>query len=104
MRGMLVTMTPNTSWKWTEDALQATAYWLGYQRKRFRHYPIREIAVVTELTALLHAPAHRQGLRIECERTFPCVLGCLPDTLPEYLQKCVDIAIGTVSRPATYAL
>jgi len=104
MRGMLVTITPNTSWKWTEDAFQAMAYWLGYQRKRFRHYPIREIAVVTELAALLHAPAHRQRLRIECERTFPCVLGCLSDTFPEYRQKRVDIAIGPVSSAVTYAL
>jgi hypothetical protein len=39
-------MTPNTSWKWTEDAFQAMAFWLGYQRKRFRHYPIREIDVM----------------------------------------------------------
>jgi hypothetical protein len=44
------------AWKWTEDAFQTVAYWLGFQHKRFRHYPIREIAVVTELTALLYAP------------------------------------------------
>ena len=104
MRGMLVTMTPNTSWKWMEDAFQATAFWLGYQRKRFRHYPIREIAVVTELAALLHAPAHRQRLRIECERTFPLVLDREPSSIPDYRQKRVDIAIGPVSSPATYAL
>lgn len=72
----------HSKWKWTEDAFQAIAYWLGYQRKRFRHYPIREIAVATELAALLHAPAQRQGLRIECERTFPLVLDVPPGVHP----------------------
>ena len=97
-------MSPNTSWKWTEDAFQAMAFWLGYQRKRFRNYPIREIAVVTELTALLHAPAKSKALRNECERTFPLVLDREPSSIPDYRQKRVDIAIGPVSSAAAYAL
>lgn len=94
----------NSAWKWTEDAFQAVAYWLGYQRKRFRHYPIREIAVVTELAALLHARAQRQGLRIECERTFPLVLDRAPDAMPDFRQKRVDIAIGPATGGATLAI
>lgn len=91
-------------WKWTDDAYQAIAFWIGYQRKRFRHYPIREIAVVTELAALLHAPAQRQGMRIECERTFPLVLNLPPESIPDYRQKRVDIAIGENDSPARYAI
>lgn len=91
-------------WKWTEDAFQAIAYWLGYQRKRFRHYPVREIAVVTELAALLHAPARGKGLRIECELTFPLVLDVPAKSIPDYRQKRVDIAIVAESGPARFAL
>lgn len=94
----------NSAWKWTEDAFQAVAYWLGYQRKRFRHYPIREIAVVTELAALLHARAQRQGLRIECERAFPLVLDVPAASIPDFRQKRVDIAIGLVTGGATHVL
>jgi len=96
--------TGTDAWKWTEDAFQAISYWLGYQRKRFRHYPIREIAVVTELAALLHAPAARQRLRIECERAFPLVLGAAPDAIPDYRQKRVDIAAGPASGSATHVI
>lgn len=39
-------MNTQAAWKWTEEAFQAMTYWLGYQRKRFRHYPIREIDVM----------------------------------------------------------
>lgn len=94
----------STAWKWTEDAFQAVAYWLGYQRKRFRHYPIREIAVVTELAALLHAPARRQGLRIECERAFPLVLDVPAASIPDFRQKRVDIAIGPAAGAAALVL
>lgn len=97
-------VSSSQAWKWTEDAFQAIAYWLGYQRKRFRHYPIREIAVVTELAALLHAPAQRQGLRIECERAFPLVLDMPPGAMPAFRQKRVDIAIGPATGTATHAL
>lgn len=95
---------PGSGWKWTEDAFQAIAYWVGYQRKRFRHYPIREIAVVTELAALLHAPAKNQGLRIECERTFPLVLDVAPSTISVFRQRRVDIAIGRITGAATHAV
>jgi hypothetical protein len=100
----MLEMFNNSNWKWTEDAFQAIAYWLGYQRKRFRHYPIREIAVATELAALLHAPAQRQGLRIECERTFPLVLDVPPGSIPDDQQKRVDIAITPEKGPARYAI
>lgn len=73
---------------------QAIAVWLGYQRKRCRHYPMWDIPVMTELAALLRAPAQRQGLRIKCERTGPLVLDVSPDTISGYCQKRVDIDTG----------
>lgn len=91
-------------WKWTEVAVQAIGFWLGYQRKRFRHCPIREIAVVTEWAVLLHTPAQRQGMRIECERTFPLVLDVPPESIPDYRQKRVDIAIGDKDSLTRYAI
>ncbi len=87
-----------------DDAFQAIAYWLGYQRKRFRHYPIREIAVVTELAALLHVPAQRKKFRVECEKTFPMVLNVPAPSIPDYRQKRVDIAIGTANGPTRYTI
>ena len=94
-----------SDWKWTEDAFQALAYWLGYQRKRFRHYPIREIAVVTELAALLHTSTQRRGWRIECETTFPKVLNLSnPDSISSDRQKRVDISIGPDKAAAIFAI
>lgn len=80
------------------------ACWLGYQRKRVRHCPIREIPVVTELAALLHASTRQQGLRIGCERTFSFVLDASPDTHDDYRRKRVDIPIGPAMGAATHAI
>lgn len=50
-----------------ENACQALAFWLGYQEARSRRHPIREIAVVTELLALLDAKVVRKQFRVHCE-------------------------------------
>ena len=95
----------NTGLEWTEDAFQALAYWLGYQPKRLRYYPIRKITVVTELAALLHTSAQRKGWHIESESSFPKVLNPSPPASKGAdLQKRVDLSIGPSEAAATYAI
>lgn len=72
----------------------------GLPAQAFPHYSIREIAVVSELAAFLHAPAQRQGLRIECERAFPLALDVPATSIPEFRQEHVDITIGPLMRVA----
>jgi hypothetical protein len=52
------------------SACQALAFWLGYQEARSRRHPIREIAVVTELLALLDAKIARKQFRVHCETSW----------------------------------
>jgi len=35
--------------KLLHTSMQAPAYWLGYEHERYRHYKLREIAIVSEL-------------------------------------------------------
>ena len=89
------TLEVKDPWKWAEETFQALAYWHGYQTRRFRHYPIREIAVVSELAALLHGLARSRSLYLECEKTFPEILDRLPARVDAlYRQKRVDIALA----------
>ncbi len=53
-----------------ESACQALAFWLGYQEARFSRHPIREIAVVTELLALLDANLASNLYRVHCETPY----------------------------------
>jgi hypothetical protein len=48
------------------DPMQALAYWLGYERQRYRFYDIREIAIVNELVHLFRASI-KDGLHVDCE-------------------------------------
>lgn len=50
-----------------ESSCQALAFWLGYQEARSSRHPIREIAVVTELLALLDAKVPRKQFSVHCE-------------------------------------
>ncbi|MCX8484550.1 MAG: hypothetical protein ORO02_04990 [Bacteroidia bacterium] len=50
-----------------DSSCQALAFWLGYQESRSSRHNIREIAVVTELLALLDAKVARKQFRVHCE-------------------------------------
>lgn len=50
-----------------DSACQALAFWLGYQEARSSRHPIREIAVVTELLALLDANIASKQYMVHCE-------------------------------------
>jgi hypothetical protein len=49
------------------DPLQALAYWLGYEHKRYRFYEIREIAIANELVHLIEANIKQLQFYIDCE-------------------------------------
>ncbi len=40
---------------WTESAMQALAFWVGYKREFFPHYHLQEAAVVSQLLDILYA-------------------------------------------------
>jgi hypothetical protein len=50
-----------------ESSCQGLAFWLGYQEERSRRHPICEIAIVTELFALLDAKLALKQFRAHCE-------------------------------------
>jgi len=50
-----------------DGVCQALAFWLGYQEARSSRHKIREIAVVTELLALLDAKIASKQNRAHCE-------------------------------------
>jgi len=80
-----------------ENACQALAFWLGYQEARSRRHPIREIAVVTELLALLDAKVVRKQFRVHCETPWSKIEPDLKPTSSQngYLgMKRVDITIA----------
>jgi len=69
--------------------MQALAYWLGYERERYRYYNLREIAIVSELVCLLGGALSKKGWLIDCEVPFSEILG-IKKNLP---QKRIDFAI-----------
>lgn len=92
-----------SNWSWIEDACQALAFWLGYQEKRSLRHPIREIAVVTELLALLDAKSSRKGFSIHCEQTFSKILD--GEIIPNELkQKRADIVVSNGDGKITHVL
>jgi hypothetical protein len=50
-----------------DSACEARAFWLGYQEARSSRHPIRKIAIVTELLALLDAKIASKQYRVHCE-------------------------------------
>jgi len=56
--------------KFFEDPMQALAYWLGYDYKRYRFYDIREIAIANEMVHLLEANVKQAGSFLDCEVAY----------------------------------
>lgn len=57
-----------------ESSCQALAFWLGYQEERSSRHAIREIAIVTELLALLDAKLTRKQFRVHCETPWSDII------------------------------
>lgn len=92
-----------SNWSWIEDACQALAFWLGYQEKRSLRHPIREIAVVTELLALLDAKSSRKGFNVYCELTFNKILK-VNNCPNELKQRRADIIVSDRDENITHVL
>lgn len=53
---------------WTDEVLQGLAYWIGYRRSYYRHYPLLEGAITAELCNLLNGKLdHHSDGRLFCE-------------------------------------
>jgi hypothetical protein len=92
-----------SNWNWIEDACQALVFWLGYQERRSHRHTIREIAVVTELLALLDAKSSRKGFNVYCEQTFNKLLKG-NDCPNELKQKRADIIVSDRDENITHVL
>lgn len=51
------------------EAMQGLSYWLGYQKERYFHHRLREIAIVLELVAMMELKLSK-GFRVECEISY----------------------------------
>jgi hypothetical protein len=60
--------------KQIHGALQALAYWLGYERQRYRFFDLREIAIANELVHLLEPYIRQTGCYIDCEVPYKIFL------------------------------
>jgi hypothetical protein len=92
------------SWEWASDAFRALPFWIGYQKYRYRHYPIRELAITTELAALLYTSSQSKGLRVECEKTFPSILGYTPKAAEKYVRCHADLSVSDNKGSVQYVL
>ncbi len=54
---------------WTDCVLQGLAYWIGYKKQYYRHYPLSEGAIVGEVLSLLASNLDRDIL-LESEVMF----------------------------------
>lgn len=91
-------------WAWADDAFRALPFWIGYQKYRYRHYPIRELAITTELAALLYTATQSKGLRVECEKSFPSILGWVPKNAGKYARCHADLSISDSHESVKYVL
>jgi len=57
---------------WTEELLTGLAFWVGYKRQYYRHYPLSEGAIVAESLSLLNAKISSQKLLPEVQYKNLC--------------------------------
>jgi hypothetical protein len=76
-----------------EGALQALAYWIGYQHERYRHHPLSEGAIVDEFARLLSEKLGRdRGLVVCREHSIGAVSGNRGDDAKRF-----DVVVGSPS-------